>query len=109
MRREPQAVERAADFDSGELRASRTLGPAGQVQDRGDVAEIGDPGVPAGPLDRVADKTAGGRKGETGEAGNGNEDGASALAKVEGSQPIAPPPTLSACRRSASHRRVGWY
>ena len=67
MRGEPEAIEGAADFDSGELRTSSTLGPAGEFEDRGDMAEIGDPGVAGGQVDRVADKTAGGGKREGGE------------------------------------------
>jgi hypothetical protein len=88
IRREPQAIEGAADFDSGELRASRTLGPASELQDRGNMVEIGDPGGAGGQVDRVADKTAGGGKGESREGWNGNEDGASAPAEVEGGQAI---------------------
>src|SRR5262245_46850059 len=88
MGREPDAIEGTADVDSRELSASRTLGPAGEFENAGDMTEIGDPGVARGQVDRVADKTAGGGKGEGGEGGGGNEDGASAPAEVEGCQPI---------------------
>ena len=88
MKREPQAIERAADFDAGELRTSCTPGPAGEFQDGGDMTEIGDPVVAGGQVDRVADKTAGSSQGEAGETWNGNKDVASALCEVEGGQAI---------------------
>ena len=76
MRGESEAIEGAADFDSGELRASSTLGPAGEFEDGGDMAEVADLGVAGGELDGVADEPAGGGKREGGEGGGGDEDDA---------------------------------
>ena len=67
------------------------------------MAEVGDPAVPGGQVDRVADKTAGGGKGEAGEGCYGNEDGASALTEVEGGQAI----DLALPVRFFGERKVG--
>jgi hypothetical protein len=70
------------------LRTAGALGPPYEFENAGNMTEVGDPVVPGGQVDGVADKTAGGGKGKGGEAWNGDEDGSPALADVERSQSI---------------------
>ena len=68
--------------------ASGALGPRGESEDGGDVAEVAGLVAATGELDGVADQAAGGGQGEGGEGGGGHEDGAAAAGEVEAGEAV---------------------
>jgi hypothetical protein len=85
---EAKAIEGTADFNSGNLGASGTLGPRGEIKDGGDMVEVAGMGVTRGELYGMADEAPGGGKRHGGEGSSGNEDGAPSAGKVEAGEAV---------------------